>query len=829
MACGGCRVASPRIDNMYPVRARAASPPAPVLLSKQTQSPAAAEPLPDLFICAGQSRPTRGAPPAMRASAAPARSTSPLLRAADTSYTSVPSPDASDASALSTRSPSAFGSGFSSADSSPLSRQLGIHEISPETLRTHSNVSTSDRSLSPDIQRMLNESKEQLRKALRASMLTEARILLSVSPGTSDTVRENARDCPLFDISPSLSPSPVLNFSRDEQLTPPGARPRRGKAGAGAAEVVANVRVETEALSKAVEAAAAAELATQKHAVDVAVDIQSLSCDLQATRTDRPVQHPKPQVVMQAEFAAATAAAHRAAATTAAVRIQSLTRGKQDRRRVQVMRVHKAAAFAAGEDEEGAGAKDEADHSRAVMIQSPQRIEEETDNLLLELQELVTLYKAQHKAGRERTVSAPVAVVEISSTPSLEPFTVVNELSARWSQVEPCARLNTSSPTCSEFPGRATHGPDILGEHLVVSGEAQLPRDADGSFKEPVGHGRFQAQADLHAIQTDALPLAQCSERVMQHIEEALPVKQGAAMDCASWMGQPHKEVEFLSEVTQIKESSWLSDLAQAVAVSIVTPFVVSNTTVPEVQGSSSLEVAIQHSDNAGRNQDFSSREDLSAQAEYFKAYTLFWEKLYSCIYTGLPTTAQGRTPEMMQFEEAMDLCEQLQLWEELQNTVTSARFLQGMLVWRDLPASISQTRDMFRIAIARFEQARIPAPALIATGGGVEKLQDEIMADKGYSAARSSSIADLVSQLRRSVCEENEPHRDGCIDLAEDDEGQGFVMSHIRDKRRGEIQDFFRRKGRSRANERIASFQQTASLLRLSSRSLSNLVRMCV
>jgi hypothetical protein len=658
-------------------------------------------------------------------------------------------------------------------------------------------------------------------------MLTEARILLSASPETSDTVRENARDCPLFDISLSLSPSPVLNFSRDEQLTPPGARPRRGRAGAGAAEVVAAGRGETDALSKAVEAAAAAELATQKHAIDAAVDIQSLSCDLQA---NRPVQDLKPQVAMQAEFAAATAAAQKAAATTAAVRIQSLARGEQDWQRVQVMRAHKAAAFfAAGEDEEEAGAKDEADHSGAVRIQPPQRIEEETDKLLLELQELATLYRAQHKAARERAVSAPVAVVEISSTPSLEPFTVVDEFSERSSQVELSARPNMSSPTCSEFPGRATHDPDILGEGLVVHGEAQLPRDADGCFKEPVGHGGFRAQADFYAIQTDALPLAQRTERLMQHIDEALAVKQGAAMDCASWMGQPQKGVEFFSEVTQIKESSWLSDLAQAVAVSIVTPFVVGNTTVPEVHGSSSLEAAIQHSNNAGRNEDFSSREDLSAQAEYFKAYTLFWEKLYSCIYTGLPTTAQGRTPEMMQFEEAMDICEQLQLWEELQNTVTSARFLQGMLVWRDLPASISQARDMFRFAIARFEQARIPAPALVATGGGVEKLHDEIMVDKGHNAPRSSSIADLVSQLRRSVCEENEPYWDDCTDLAEDDEGQGFVMSHVRDKRRGEIQDFFRRKGRSRANERIASFQRTASLLRLSSRSLSNLVRMCV
>ena len=97
------------------------------------------------------------------------------------------------------------------------------------------------------------------------------------------------------------------------------------------------------------------------------------------------------------------------------------------------------------------------------------------------------------------------------------------------------------------------------------------------------------------------------------------------------------------------------------------------------------------------------ARQEDSAD-DFPGLYTDFWFHLYSCVYTGLPSTSavEGHatlyTPEMSDFLGAMAICERVGLWADLEQHLTSTRFLRGIVVWRDLSCSVSQALKMYSV-----------------------------------------------------------------------------------------------------------------------------------
>ena len=204
---------------------------------------------------------------------------------------------------------------------------------------------------------------------------------------------------------------------------------------------------------------------------------------------------------------------------------------------------------------------------------------------------------------------------------------------------------------------------------------------------------------------------------------------RGKIMECAQWMMLRPETSK--SEPT--RTSSWFSSLAEAAAVNLVTSFLggasgnrdketPATSLCPEDEGTNasaflSLDTALQSAAGCDLADQEGAGEVLGHGPEWLKSYSEFWYHLCCVVYSGIPATedqAPGGThippgtPEMLEFIKALDLCEALSLWSELDQHLTSKRFLQDILVWRDLLPSVNQAIEIYAVALGRSEQARI-------------------------------------------------------------------------------------------------------------------------
>jgi hypothetical protein len=257
------------------------------------------------------------------------------------------------------------------------------------------------------------------------------------------------------------------------------------------------------------------------------------------------------------------------------------------------------------------------------------------------------------------------------------------------------------------------------------------------------------------AAATDLEELQRQGELAREERGERERQRGSTVMECAEWMMlRRHSCKKGSSEPNQA--SSWFSGLAQVSAASVITSFLggALGDRAPrrdhdedKTHAFSSLDTALQtmsaerelqqlsalqtkaacadeHAagtwSNSGQDNE-DAREVPNYAAEYLKSFTDFVYHLECCVYTGLPPPevqpSNGHeinsrlTPEMLEFLKALDLCETLSFWDELDQHLTSKRFLQRILVWRDLLQSVSQAIEIFKLALGRCEQARVNKP----------------------------------------------------------------------------------------------------------------------
>jgi hypothetical protein len=413
-------------------------------------------------------------------------------------------------------------------------------------------------------------------------------------------------------------------------------------------------------------------------------------------------------------------------------------------------------------------------------------------------------------------------------TSGMSPTMTLDETDEIYRELRELLRHSTTVRLPDEPFVRASGGEGRSGEEAQGGSDARAGAGGGGAAgggerKEPeVDPGMDR---DVHLCKKEATRMHLCQQLV---IEQILPTPS-----CAHWLSQPslcsgvqEQSVKVINDVVDKPESSWLSGLAQAAASTVVSSIIGKSSAgtiarASEGFGSSTLE-AVMHSDPGYSGSDadvcvHANEDDLKSQAIYWNKYTEFWSHAISVVYSGLPPS-DGSTPELAEFMKAMDICHELQLWEEFEGYLASDQFLHSIVVWRELAKSVEQADTIFDHALSRYGEASVSAPALVATADELKKLR-EIMADNNDNA-RTLAVAKLVEKLRGSAIDE-EHHRD------EGDFHCSTVTSLTnRVKKRQEIRNFFRRKATLRASERVAHFYQAARLLRLASRSLSKLVR---
>jgi len=285
---------------------------------------------------------------------------------------------------------------------------------------------------------------------------------------------------------------------------------------------------------------------------------------------------------------------------------------------------------------------------------------------------------------------------------------------------------------------------------------------------------------------------------------------RGALLECAAWMKlEPHAPphncnkfaeddvvgvLETKNEKTSIRPgASWLSGLAEVAAAHLVSSLIDATCAAPDsvsdeddratdepgtfssVELQSAMRPKAEHGMYNGTDTDLSvgrrsekpcpfiADKTSPHHRDFFGSYTDFWFHLYCCVYTGLPATAAPTnhtadasathlcTPEVSEFLSAIAICENLALWDELEQYLTNKRFLQGILVWRDLSHSVSQALTIYSVALSRYDGAGIKAQALRTTAEQLHKIRLEIVADTSGSS-RGKSITLLVASLRRSA-----------------------------------------------------------------------------
>ena len=328
---------------------------------------------------------------------------------------------------------------------------------------------------------------------------------------------------------------------------------------------------------------------------------------------------------------------------------------------------------------------------------------------------------------------------------------------------------NTGSvaPTPSEIIGNQT--PIVLypatGPVNVPENTRQAPKfDAVADQHQSAERSLAELQQSLDsmarnqasaAAATDPEELQRQGELAREERGERERQRGSTVMECAEWMMlRPHSCKRGSSEPSQA--SSWFSGLAQVSAASVITSFLggALGDRAPRLDHDedqthefSSLETALQTMSAERELQQLSALQTKAAcaneraagtwsnsgqdnedahevpnyAAEYLKSFTDFLYHLECCVYTGLPPPevqpSNGHeinsrlTPEMLEFLKALDLCETLSFWDELDQHLTSKRFLQRILVWRDLMQSVGQAIEIFKLALGRCEQARVNKP----------------------------------------------------------------------------------------------------------------------
>ena len=167
--------------------------------------------------------------------------------------------------------------------------------------------------------------------------------------------------------------------------------------------------------------------------------------------------------------------------------------------------------------------------------------------------------------------------------------------------------------------------------------------------------------------------------------------------------------------------SSWMSGLAEKAAISLVSSLfgggvkvgknnVIDNQDTQPHFACESLSATFLSLENVNASQLEQAR-CCSVSPTDSDLYIDFWYHMYCCIYTGLPPPGNGpvgaidpdefgggHTPEVLEFLSALAICEDLALWDEVEVYLTSKRFIQGIVVWRNLLPSINQALNIFSV-----------------------------------------------------------------------------------------------------------------------------------
>jgi hypothetical protein len=167
--------------------------------------------------------------------------------------------------------------------------------------------------------------------------------------------------------------------------------------------------------------------------------------------------------------------------------------------------------------------------------------------------------------------------------------------------------------------------------------------------------------------------------------------------------------------------SSWMSGLAEKAAISLVSSLfgggvkvgkndIIDNQDTQPHFAPQSLSATFLSLENVNASQLERAR-CCSVSPTDSDLYIDFWYHMYCCIYTGLPPPGNGpvgaigpdefggeHTPEVLEFLSALAICEDLALWDEVEFYLTSKRFIQGIVVWRNLLPSINQALNIFSV-----------------------------------------------------------------------------------------------------------------------------------
>jgi hypothetical protein len=338
--------------------------------------------------------------------------------------------------------------------------------------------------------------------------------------------------------------------------------------------------------------------------------------------------------------------------------------------------------------------------------------------------------------------------------------------------VDACLKESNKKAPVAPAPSEIIQTPIVLypatGPVNVPENTRRAPKfDAVADKQQSAERSQAELQQSLDSLAsnqssaaaaTDPEELQRQKELAREERGERERQRGSKIRECAEWMMlRPHSRKKGSSEPSQA--SSWFSGLAQVSAASVITSFLGSalgdrasrhDHDEDKTHAFSSLDTALQtmsaerelqqlfvlqtkaacadeHAagtwSNSGQD-DKDAREVPNYAAEYLKSFTDFVYHLECCVYTGLPPpeASEGQasegheinsrlTPEMSEFLKALDLCETLSFWDELDQHLTSKRFLQRILVWRDLLQSVSQAIEIFTLALGRCEQARVNKP----------------------------------------------------------------------------------------------------------------------
>ena len=240
-------------------------------------------------------------------------------------------------------------------------------------------------------------------------------------------------------------------------------------------------------------------------------------------------------------------------------------------------------------------------------------------------------------------------------------------------------------------------------------------------------------------------------QAVAQSVETMMATKNALERE---WEREETKLNAGTKGETEDKSSS-LSELAEAAASRFVT-VLLDLTNNPE-SGSAqapSAEAVLPIPVEEDSPQDHDRPKDLQLDPTFYQSYDKFWYHLYCCVHTGLRSDLQNdpaHTPEMSSFINALDICERLCLWEELEEHMTSKEFLTGILVWRELAYSVNQALLIYSVAMDRCERADFKATRLAEMASKLDEIRLELAVEMVPGCKSRFSMVTFVDALRLS------------------------------------------------------------------------------